>query len=196
MCSHDGGGPGVEHVVLVHIEHNLRPRRGRRPPRPQLRPEVVTVEVGGERGLEAGRGQKGGEPVGDVDKPRVGFLSISIQLHQSHTLRSWCPSSCDGEVDCGQSPRLGLRLQQVARVGVSISMDQEVTFVQHLLGPPEGVVGGPGRHAPVVGGEDQDRVVIEAGRLQRIHHPPHPRVQRLAAQHGCYLVPARADVDK
>ena len=112
VCSHDGGGPGVEHVVLVHVQHNLRPRRGRRPPRMQLRPEVMTVEVGGERGLEAGRGQKGGEPVGDVDKPRVGFRSISIQLHQSHTLRSWCPSSCDGEVDCGQSPRLGLRLQQ------------------------------------------------------------------------------------
>ena len=75
-------------------------------------------------------------------------------------------------------------------------MDQEVTFVQHLLGPPEGVVGGPGRHAPVVGGEHQDGVVIEAGRLQRIHHQPHPCVQRLAAQHGCYLVSARADVAK
>ena len=85
---------------------------------------------------------------------------------------------------------------RVARVGVSIIMDHEVTFVQHLLGPPEGVVGGPGRHAPVVCGEDQDGVVIEAGRLQCLHHPPHPRVQRLAAQHGCYLVSARADVAK
>ena len=69
MCPHDCGGPGVEHVVLVQVQHHLRPRRGRRPSRPQLRPEVVAVEVGGQRGLEAGRGHEGGEPVGDVDKP-------------------------------------------------------------------------------------------------------------------------------